>query len=164
MLSQTKHLIQTTQGRYATDAELEFLQDYANSFALRLRTYQKIRQVEKTLLQSTYQQLRRQHPTLLGQDKQLIRLWQRDTLYVLRFSALILLLDDLDSLRDRLLLWFQTIMRAFGMQKFCYLTYEAMQQVAPTLLEPEEVRLFTQVMGVNQTTFDLPETEATVGS
>jgi hypothetical protein len=157
MLSQTQRLLQTTQGRYATDAELTFLEDYAKTFPVRLRAYQKIRQQEKQLMQQVYQNIRSQHPELLNNQPTMIKLWQRDTLLVLRFTALILLMDDVDTLRDRLILWFQTIMRAFGMQKICLVTYTLMQKVVKQLLDPAEAKLFCDILEIHRSAFDLPD-------
>ncbi|NJR70262.1 MAG: phycobilisome protein [Synechococcales cyanobacterium CRU_2_2] len=159
MLSQTKALLQTAEGRYATDAELQFLEDYAQSFPARLKAYQALRQQERSLIQKTYAHLRAHHPELLStgaQDKEAVRKWQRDTVFVLRFSALAMLLDDGEALRDRLMLWFQTIMRAFGMQKVCYHTYATLKSVTLELI-PEGGDLIAQVLEENRELFDLPD-------
>ncbi len=42
MLSQLEKLSLHTDGRYATDAALQFLRDYRQSFAARLQTYQTL--------------------------------------------------------------------------------------------------------------------------
>ncbi len=158
MLSQTRALLQATEGRYATDAELQFLEDYAQSFPARLRAYQALRQQERELMQKTYMRLRSRHPEIFASwDKNTIRNWQRDTTWVLRFSALAMLLDDEETLRDRLMLWFQTIMRAFNMQKTCYHTYTTLKELSLEMLGQESGLLLGQILETNQELFDLPD-------
>ena len=158
MLSRTQELLRNTEGRYATDAELQFLEDYAKGFPARLKAYQLLRKQERSLLQATYSQLRSRQPDLFpAGDKEALKKWQRDTIWVIRFSGLAMLLDDVDALRDRLMLWFQTIMRAFGTQKTCYHTYAALKETGLKLLGAEAGPLFVEVMESNRELFDLPE-------
>lgn len=42
MLTQFSNLSVNTDGRYATDSELEFINDYLESMAMRVQTYEKI--------------------------------------------------------------------------------------------------------------------------
>lgn len=156
MLSQTKELLRAAEGRYATDAELQFLEDYANSFPARLKAYQMLRKQERELIKQTYSHLRSRHPEIFSGDKEAVRKWQRDTIWVLRFSALAMLLDDVDALRDNLMLWFQTIMRAFGMQKTCYHTYATLKMVVVEIM-PEGGELLAEVIEANRELFDLPD-------
>jgi nitric oxide reductase activation protein len=161
MLSQIQTLVREAEGRYATDAELQFLEDYTQSFPHRLRAYQNLRKQERSLIQQSYNQLKAQHPELFpAGQKEAVRKWQRDTIWILRYSAVAMLLDDVDSLRDRILLWFQTIMRAFGVQKTCYLTYSSLKTLAPQLMGEADGALLAEVLEVNRELFDLPELEA----
>ena len=161
MLSRTQELLRTTEGRYATDAELQFLEDYAKSFPKRLKAYQVLRKQERSLIQAAYKQLRSRHPELFpAGDKEALKKWQRDTLWVIRFSALAMLMDDVDALRDRLMLWFQTIMRAFGVHKTCYLTYSTLKTLAPQLMGAEDGALLAEVLEFHRELFDLPDLEA----
>lgn len=160
MLSQIQTLLRDTEGRYATDTELQFLEDYSKGFPQRLRAYQSLRKQERTLIQQTYNQLRKQHPSLFpAGEKEALRKWQRDTIWVLRSSGVAMLLDDIDSLRDRLMLWFQTIMLAFGTQKICYLTYGTLKDLAPKIMGETEGALLGEVLEVNRELFDLPDLE-----
>jgi hypothetical protein len=71
---------------------------------------------------------------------------------VLRYSATALLLDDPERFKDNLLTWFQTIMRAFGAQESCKLTYTAMQAVIAQYLNPEELKLFLPILELSRVT------------
>jgi hypothetical protein len=158
MLSQTRHLLQTSQGRYATDAELAFFESYAQSYRLRLQTYRKLQSLEREIIVQVFRRLKANNPQVFQRGSQdFTQKWQRDTIWVLRFSALAMLFDDTDALRDRLLLWFQTVMRAFGSLQVTRMTYESMQVVVRQLFDPQEAELLCHVLEVNRETFDLPD-------
>jgi len=151
MLTQTKNLYQETDGRYATDEELQFFHDYIQSFPLRLTTYNKIRTSEALIVQQVQSQIRAKAPQVLMRgDQDLSAKWKQDTLRILRHSALALLIDDREGLRDRLLLWFQTIMRAFDAQDSCDVTYSIMQKVVESLLTTEEAALLRPILEYNR--------------
>lgn len=147
MLSQLKRLSLEVDGRYASDAELQFMSDYAQSFNLRLQTYQKLQEVETTLVQQTYTKMRSLDPTLFSGGKEdLTAKWKRDTLRVLRYIAAAVLLDDPDTLRERFLLWFETVMRAFGAERSCNVTYQVLQDVVKLHLTPPQAGLVCPIL------------------
>lgn len=151
MLSQIQRLTQETEGRYATDEELRFLADYAQSYDLRVQTYQKLQACEMTIIQQVQAKMRSIDPMLFRQgNEDLTNKWKRDTLRVLRYSAAAMLIDDPESLRERFLFWFQTIMRAFNAQKSCGVTYTVMQDVIKQLLTPSEASLILPILEVNR--------------
>ncbi len=151
MLSQLNHLQYQTDGRYASDAELQFMQDYLQTARLRFITYQKIKLAESKIVQDVYDCLTAVDPRLLRRGTEdLSSKWKRDTIRVLRFSATAMLLDDPDWLSERLLLWLATIMRAFGAQQSCAATYSAMQDVVRHYLSAEEAALFCPILALNQ--------------
>lgn len=151
MLSQLNRLQSQTDGRYASDAELQFVQDYLQTARLRFVTYQKIKLAESKIVQDVYDCLISANPTLLKRGNEDLSLkWKRDTLRVLRFSATAMLMNDPAWLRERLLLWLETIMRAFGAQQSCEATYSAMQDVVRLHLSPEEAALFCPILALNQ--------------
>ncbi|BAS58384.1 hypothetical protein NIES2135_22280 [Leptolyngbya boryana NIES-2135] len=151
MLSQIQRLSQTTEGRYATDEELRFLAEYARSFELRVQTYQKLQASEAAIVQQVLAKMRAIDPTLLRNGSEDVTpKWKRDTLRVLRYSAVAMLLDDSETLRERFLFWFQTIMRAFNAQKSCGVTYTVMQEVVKQVLTPSEANLILPLLEVNR--------------
>lgn len=151
MLSQLQRLSLEADGRYATDAELEFIVDYARSYSLRVQTYQKLQIAEEEILQQLYTRMRRINPHLflVGEDDYSNK-WRRDTMRVLRYSAAAMLLNDSETLRERLLLWFQTIMKAFGTQRSCDVTYTMMQEVVKQHLNPIQASLFCPILELNR--------------
>jgi Phycobilisome protein len=151
MLSQLQRLGVEAEGRYATDSELQFISDYAQSFSLRVQTYQKLQASESAIIQQVQAKMQALDPTLFRSGNEDVSgKWKRDTIRVLRYSAVALLLDDPDTLRDRLLFWMQTIMRAFGAQRSCNVTYEVMQDVVKQHLLPNQANLFCPILELNR--------------
>ncbi len=151
MLSQLERLSREVDGRYASDAELTFAIDYVRSFNLRLQTYQKLQELEATLIQQTYAKMRSIDPTVFntgGVD--LSGKWKRDTLRTMRYVATAVLMDDADTFRERMLLWFQTLMRAFGAQRSCNLTYQVMQDVVKQYLTTPQADLVCPLLELSR--------------
>jgi hypothetical protein len=153
MLSQLDQLCRATEDRFAQDRELEFLEDYVQSFHLRKQLYSKLRSVETELVQKVYGQLQAKHPNLLKSGTQdLSEKWQKDTLRVIRYIAHAVLMNDMETYRQRFLLWFQTIMKAFGTQESCQVTYEIMTAVLQRSLSPQEYSLIEPFLKLTQET------------
>jgi len=151
MLSQCRKLSFDTDGRYATDAELQFMVDYVPSFSLRVQTYQRLQAIEATVVQQVYAKMRSLDPKIfLNGNEDISGKWKRDTLRVLRYSAIAMLLNDPESLREHLLFWMQTIMKAFGAQRSCHFTYEVMQAVIQQQLTPVQADLFCPILEMNR--------------
>lgn len=153
MLSQLERLSREVDGRYASDAELTFAIDYVRSFNLRVQTYQKLQEIESTLVQQTYSKMRALDPTVFdsaGTD--ISAKWKRDTLRVLRYVAIAVLMDDAETFKERLLLWFQTIMRAFSAQRSCNLTYQVMQDVIKQFLTAPQANLVCPLLELSRRT------------
>lgn len=151
MLSQLQRLSLVTDGRYATDAELQFLRDYVKSYALRVEAYQALQTSEAAIVQQVHTRMMSRNPALLrsGANDLTVK-WKRDTIRVLRYSAVAMLLNDPDTFQEQFLLWFQTIMRAFSAQKSCGATYEAMQEVIKHTLTPIQASLVCPILELNR--------------
>lgn len=157
MLSQMNRLSLETEGRYATDVELQFVVDYVRSFAIRLHTYQKLQEIEPVLIEQTYTKMKTIAPQQFQSSSgDLSVKWKRDTMRVLRYTAAAVLVNSSDTLRERFLLWFQTIMRAFAAQHSCNLTYQVMQEVTSQHLTPPQVMLVNPVLEMNRRSLGIP--------
>lgn len=77
-----------------------------------------------------------------------------DTGFILNLPHLVELggKPDKETHRQRFLLWFQTIMKAFGTQESCQVTYEIMAAVLERLLPPQEYALIEPFLKVTQET------------
>ncbi|TVQ20916.1 MAG: phycobilisome protein [Leptolyngbya sp. DLM2.Bin15] len=152
MLSQFNRLALDSDGRYANDLELRFIEDYLQSYQMRINIYKKLQDAEQTIVQQVYNKLKAQDPSLLIHKQQDMTVkWKRDTIRVLRYSAVTVLTDDTATFQERLLLWFQTIMRAFGAQRSCEMTYTVMQEVIQQHFTAEEYSYIAPVLDLNRT-------------
>lgn len=159
MLQQLTELAANTDGRYANDSELVFFQEYLKTAKLRFSLYQKIQHLEPKLVQQVLTTLQNQDPHLLQiRDADLTAKWQRDTVRTLRYAATALLLDDSEIFKERMLLWFQTIMKSFKAEQSCEATYQAMQSVFQAALTPEETALFSPLLELCRCTLGAEET------
>jgi len=151
MLSQLKKLSLDTEGRYATDAELEVLTEYIQSFEARLKAYQALQAAEADIIQETLTVIDARHPDVFKRGGDALRSkWKNDTARVLRYTAVAALMNDPETLRERFLLWFQTIMRAFSTQQSCDITYNVMQNTMVHHLTPESITLVRPYMELNR--------------
>ncbi|MFM7424346.1 MAG: phycobilisome protein [Elainella sp.] len=151
MLSQLERLSRETDGRYASDAELSFAIDYVRSFNLRLQTYQKLQEMESTLLQQTYAKMRAIDPSLFtvaGAD--MTSKWKRDTVSNLRYIAVAVLMDDPDTYRERMLLWTETVLRSFAVQRSCNVTYQVLQEVVKQYLTAPQANLVCPLLEMSR--------------
>ena len=151
MLSKLQQLGTEAGGRYASDDELQFMDTYISSFDSRVNAYHHIKEMEKQIVESVLTKLQTSYPKLLlpkGEDMQ--GKWKQDTLRVLRHSAMTVLLDDTELLRQQFLYWFQTIMQAFGAQEACNMTYLVMQDVVRDLLPKNIADLLCPILEVNR--------------
>lgn len=152
MLSQLERLSREVDGRYASDAELSFAIDYVRSFNLRIQTYQKLQELESTIVQQTYAKMRAADPTSVAATNQedIARKCVRDMTYGLRMTAMTVLLNDPEFLQERTLFWLQTIMRAVGKSRNCDVLYSAMQEVIKQHLTPPQANLVCPILELNR--------------
>jgi hypothetical protein len=157
MLSKLKQLGTDADGRYASDDELKFMDTYINSFEVRANAYRQIKAAEKEIVESVLTKLQKSQPRLLatrGEDIQ--NKWKQDTFRVLRHSAMTVLLDDPELLRQQFLYWFQTIMQAFGAQEACNVTYLIMQDVVRSTLPKDVADLLCPILEMNRELLGTP--------
>ncbi len=151
MLSQMDRLSFEIQGRYATDEELRFIPEYLKTYELRLQIYQKLQEIEQLVIGQILEKIQVQDPNILRSGTtDLTSKWKRDTTLVWRYSAAAVLMDDGDMLRDRLLLWFETVVRALSVQKACYCTYTGVQDVLKQHLTPQQYTLFLPILELDR--------------
>ncbi|MBE9028982.1 phycobilisome protein [filamentous cyanobacterium LEGE 11480] len=147
MLSQMQRLTTAAEGRYATDEELRFLPEYLRSYELRMQTYQQLQKSEITILKQVFSTVMQQAPELFSKAQpEQLKHCQQDTLQTLRYCAAAMLVNDADTLRERYLLWLQTIVRAFDKQHSNDLLYTAMQQAVKQHLSAAQADLIVPLI------------------
>ena len=151
MLKQITKLTIEADGRYASDEELKFIKDYLDSVELRISTYEKIRDKSEEVLDKTKAKMEAKSPNLFIRGKKdLGAIWRRDVTIVLRCSVAAMLVNDLDWLRDSLLLWHRTIVTANKTNHISDATYSLMPEVMKEFLKDDEIELIMPVLQLNQ--------------
>ncbi len=92
-----------------------------------------------------------QNPNLFKRgSRDLSSIWRRDVINVLRCSVAAMLIDDLDWLRDSLLLWHRTIVNANKTQHISQATYKVMPEIMRQYLTPEELELIMPILQLDR--------------
>lgn len=153
MLSQFAELSCVVDGRYATDAELKFITDYVESYDLRIQTYLKLQELESILVQQAYRKMQAIDSTFFSFNQADISTkWKQDTIRVLRYVAVTVLTNDPGVLKERFLLWFRTIMRAFESQSSCDTTYRVLQALVKQHLTADQSNLVCPILELTRRT------------
>ncbi len=156
MLKQLSSLMIEADGRYATERELQFLKDYLQSVDQRISTYEKVRdaadiiiseiEAEKNLRNQTEQE----KLFYMGSEDR-SQTCLRDMKGILRCSAAAMLVDDLERMRQAVLLWYYTIVRAFSYQKDAEIMYRLLEKLVEKNLTEEEAELMKPILQLNYT-------------
>ncbi|ABW29446.1 globin family protein [Acaryochloris marina] len=151
MLSQLKRLNIETDGRYATEADLAFLKSYLQSVRDRISAYEKIRDAEDAITDQADEVLMAADPKVFHKGSQdYSETCRRDRRNTLRHAAAAMLFNDLDRLRDGLLLWQRTIVHAVKDEQASALTWQEMPGVLKDHLSDEEAELMMPALRLNQ--------------
>lgn len=152
MLNQLNQLSLAAEGRYATAQELQLLKDYFPTVNVRLSAYQKLRDREAEIIEKVEVRMREKQPHIFQMgDKDVAEMYQRDTRTLLRIALATMLIEDLDRLRENLLLWHQTIAKAFKFGHISALAHKTMPEIIEQFLTPEEYAVIQPILILNQT-------------
>lgn len=146
MLTQFVQLSIDSDGRYANDSELKFLEDYFETVETRINTYEKIRDAADEIIPRMEVEKKKANPNafqIAGQDA--TERCQSDLRRGLRYAANTVLFSDLNYLRENPLLWFRSIVQSFGLSQDVDETYKLLPEVVKDYLESEEMDLCSPV-------------------
>ena len=151
MLNQLEQLSVTAEGRYATAQELQPLKNYFPTVSVRLSAYQKIQEGEAEIIEQLRVKMLEKQPHIFNMSsKDVTSLYERDTKIVLRIASAAMLIDDLDRVRENILLWQRTITKAFQVKHIAALAHSTMPEVIEQFLTPEEFTLIKPILMLNQ--------------
>ena len=152
MLNQLEQLSLSVEGRYATAAELQPLKDYLPTVSTRLNAYQKIRDREAEIIEQLRLRMLEKQPNIFMMGSvDVTSRYERDTKIVLRIALAAMLIEDLDRLRENILLWQRTIVKAFQVKHIAALAHTTMPEIIEQILTPEEYTFIKPVLILNQT-------------
>lgn len=151
MLNKLQKLSIKADGRYAKDAELQFIETYFSSWSNRLFAYEQLRESTPDLVEMVYERLLKQNQQFFQRGEQdYTTKWRTDTLRVMRFASMAMLYDDDELYKEKFLYWFQTLMMAFASQESCNQTYALMQEVVREKLPTPVSILFCPFLEVTR--------------
>lgn len=151
MLKQLSQLSILAEGRYATAGELKFLKDYLSTVELRMSAYQKLRDAEEEIIDRLEAKMRQKKPNIFQSGSNDVSFsYKRDTKTVLRHAIAAMLIDDLDRLREHILLWQRTIIKAFKVKHIAAMVHTTMPEIIEEFLTPEEFALVEPVLQLNE--------------
>lgn len=119
---------------YLTDTELFNLERYANSFSVRVKTYNLLRDRADEITIKALKLLAQQYPELV--QKQLQRC-KYDMSNVIRYTSLSVLRDDELFFSEALMDWLANIINSYQIAKECSTAYRLMQSVVDEMFPAE---------------------------
>ncbi|WP_179228585.1 hypothetical protein [Leptolyngbya ohadii] len=132
--------------RYATDQELQELEQISQELTDRLRLYQKLLQAEEQILAELYKRVLAIDPHLFLLDgRNVASQCQRDVRHTFHQSIQSMLLGE-TWLQDNLLLWFQSVIRSFKIQPRCELVYSTLETLLQAALPPQESQIICPII------------------
>lgn len=126
-----------SEGRYLSEEERDKLQNYISGFQKRLGVVQLIEEAEDGAVRFCIDNTRKRYPNF---DKYHDKAWAkafRDVQLTTRYAAQAMLLDDKETLREKLLYWLRTILAGlnftpeFNRDTYTYLTEGFRQGLPP---------------------------------
>ena len=125
-------------GRYLNAQELSPLEQYAQSYAVRMHTYQQLRDGGDALILQALRKLAQTYPELIQQHGQRCKY---DMTEVLRYVALSILRDDETFFKEQMMSWLDTILLAHKKTAHCMTAYRFLQEAIAAKLPAEDVTL-----------------------
>jgi hypothetical protein len=149
MLTQLSRLALESDGRYASAEELQFLKDYVQTAQQRSQVYKTIRDQEAFLLDELHTQVKiTDAGSLFKGSQDVSNFFKRDQKHILRVASASMLFNDLDFLREGLLLWHRTIIKAFGVERPAQVACQIWPSVMLKYLSTDEYASMSPVVGL----------------
>ncbi|MDV3350551.1 hypothetical protein D0962_11490 [Leptolyngbyaceae cyanobacterium CCMR0082] len=122
---------------YLTPQELSSLGRYVGSLTDRVRAYRQLREWEVNLIQELVDRL----PTELKENTRALEQSIKQTILILRYAALGMLVDDVHLGRRRLEGWLPTMVMVYQTQSIDVLLQKSLNQQLPRLLTDSQFAL-----------------------
>lgn len=154
MLKQLHQLTVDADGRYATEEELSFLREYILSAKTRSKIYKKLREMRSDIaLQTEQKVVEGDEDIFIVNGKDYKPMFHRDQGIDLRYTAATVLSGDLERLKQSLLLWYKTILKAArpnNVKTWTEMTYKVKPAIVLSTLEDDERKYVEPILSLNQ--------------
>jgi Phycobilisome protein len=149
MLTQLSRLAVEADGRYASAEEIQFLKDYLQTATQRAAAYKTVRDNEAFLLEELHSTVKMADGSCLFKGTQDVsNFFKRDQKHILRVASAAMLFGDLDFLREGLLLWHRTIIKAFGVERPTQVACQVWPTVMGKYLSTDELKFMSPMVGL----------------
>ena len=136
MVSPLEQMLIEAEARYLTSEQLDQLKAYVLGWPKRQHVYRALREGEAQMVGRTLEALQKEMPNL---SPQVVDLCRRHLLLLLRHSALAMLLQDENLLKERLIDWMEEEVRLYGLQNVYEVAHRLFQQELKDCLQPGEL-------------------------
>jgi hypothetical protein len=119
---------------YLTDSDIFNLENFANTFSLRVKTYNLLRDYSEEMTTRSLQLLAQQYPELLQKQMQRCKYDMSNTI---RYASLSVLRDDELFFTETLMDWLANIVKSYQVAKECSIAYRLLQSVVDEMLPAE---------------------------
>jgi hypothetical protein len=123
---------------YLDTREIDSLERYARSFPTRVAAYNCLRDRADDIVKGTLKLFSQSHPAVAQKHMQRCLF---DMSHVLRYVANSVLQDDEQLLRDQMINWLETVIRAYHASADCAVAYRHMQTYLKSILPAEQASL-----------------------
>jgi hypothetical protein len=142
--------LSTVDNVYLTDSDLFSLERFANSFSVRVKTYNLLRdRSDETTIQAL-KLLSQQYPELV--QKQLQRC-KYDMSQLIRYMSLGILRDDEIFFRESLLDWHTNIIHSYNISTECSTAYSLLKAVLEKVLPADSFALIKPYLELSVSAF-----------
>ncbi len=142
MITLLENVVERSDGSYISPEDLATIDRSMSSWQERRDAYALVQAHENELIAQVLEQFQEQVPALAQQiSEEVMAKCRRDLALVLRYSAMSMLFQDEELLKDRLLCWMQNIMQALRHQKINNRVYQLLQQAVKSKLPSDKAAL-----------------------
>ncbi|MEY2979508.1 MAG: hypothetical protein RLZZ435_3648 [Cyanobacteriota bacterium] len=131
-------VVLAADSRYLATNELSLLETYSQSYKSRTMVYQEMRDKNKILIDTSLDRFFLEYPDFLEKHRTRCIYDMSETL---RYIALAILKDDQNFFRERLMVWFDSILTAYNKTAPCAIAYRYLQEAVKDKLSANSGRL-----------------------
>lgn len=141
-------------GRYPTAAERKACTDWADSLPERLRAANLLAAKEADIVREAIDEMKPMYPRFAAQHERAYEKGARDLGLLIRYAVQGMIVDDVEMPKDKLFVWYGTIIRSLGLtpqftKDSCGAVYDAARRLLPpdvfSVAEPYLARMVEDV-------------------
>lgn len=148
-MSRTIHeIMKKAEGRYLTAEEAKKVTDAGREYERLLAISRAVEQHESDIVRTTVERVFQKFPKFHADRPNAFEKAERDITMVLRYAALAMVNSDPELLREKVLYWLRTILKAMEFGDVTKYTYETLQESVTRALpkgDAEEVNKYVRI-------------------